>query len=430
MRAAVVLLALLALLVPGAPARANPLSTFGFGARATAMAGAQAADARGPAAAHHNAAGVAFAEGPEVLVGYGGAVMGLTLDGAAARVTAPRGTSLGLALPARFQSFAVALGVALYIPDQFLLRVRLVPPGEPRFLLLDNNLQRLAVEPVLSLRVGRRFALGAGATLLADAAGRGVTFDVGVVGGDKIGRGAIDVALPLRAAPLVGILALPAAWLRLGATYRGALDLRLSLDVLARIDIAGAITGDALIALRAADFYTPHEVTLAAAIDPLPWVTLTAEVRWLGWHLFDGGVPDLRVGLDLSVSPPLVDGRARSAPFSDVWSPRLGVEVRRELTPRFGLDLRAGYAFVPSPMPPQSGQTSYADCDRHVVAAGGGLRIRRLAPILRGPISVGVALQLHELVARVEAKAPSRAGRGFVADGWILALAATLEARF
>jgi len=426
MRAAIVMAALLA----SSAASANPLSTFGFGARATAMAGAQAADARGPAAAHHNAAGVAFAEGPEVLLGYGGAVMGLTLDGADARVTAPRGTSIGLALPARFQSFAIALGLALYIPDQFLVRVRLVPPGEPRFLLLANNLQRLAAEPVLSLRFGRRFALGAGATLLADAAGRGVTFDVGVVDGEKVGRGAIDVSLPLRATPLVGVLVLPAPWLRLGATYRGALDLRLSLDVLARIDIAGAITGDALIALRAADFYSPHEVTLAAAIEPLPWLTIAAEVRWLGWHLFDGGVPDLRVSLDLSIQPPLVEGRARTAPFTDVWSPRLAVEVRRELTTRFGLDLRAGYAFVPSPVPPQTGQTSYADCDRHVVAAGGALRIGRLEPILRGPISVGVALQFHELVARVEAKAPSRGGRGFVADGWMLALAASLEARF
>src|SRR5581483_10235818 len=237
------LLPFLYLLAFGNSARANALDTFGFSARAAGLSGAVCADARGWIGAHYNPAGVALTDDREVSIGYSYAFMGTTLNGADAQVTNPRGTSLGLALPLRLRSWTAALGLALYVPDQFVVRIQLAPATEPHFALLDNNLEHIVVTPVLALRPSKYFSIGAGITLLADAAG--------VVGGDKVGKATLGVALPTRLAPVVGVELMPLPWLRFGASYRGEVDLGLKLDILANVNIAGAITGDTLISLRA-----------------------------------------------------------------------------------------------------------------------------------------------------------------------------------
>lgn len=422
--------ALLLTLLTSRLASANALDTFGFGARSEAMAGAQAADARGWAASHHNPANVALADRPEAALGYGGAVMGLRLNGSDAQVTPARGISFGVALPIKLRSWTIALGFALYMPDQFVVRIQLVPASEPHFVLLDNNIQHIVVTPLLAIRPTRWLALGAGATLLADAAGNGVDFDVGVVNQQKVGQASLDVSLPIRAAPVVGLSILPRPWLRFGASYRGELDLNLKLDIVAHVDIAGVITGDTLISLRAINFYTPHKVALGVAADLRNDLTLSAEVDWLGWSHFHGALPDLNVALALSISPALVSARFPNPKFSDVWTPRIGLEWRRDLKEWLGFALRFGYAFEKSPVPPQTGLTSFADNDRHIVALGAGLELRKTR-FIRGPLKLDVAMQFHELVGRSTVKDPRfEPGGGFTSGGWLLHLSANLEARF
>ena len=412
-------------------AHANALDTFGYSARAESMAGAQAADVRGYAAAHHNPAGVALTDDIEAAIGYGGGVMGLTINSSDAQVTSARGTSIGLAIPIKLGSATLAFGVALYVPDQFVARIQLVPATEPHFVLLDNNLQHLVVTPVLALKLGRRFSIGAGATVLADAAGNGVNFDVGIVGGDKVGKADLDVALPIRAAPVVGLTILPARWLRIGVAYRGELDLGLKLDILANVNIAGVITGDTFITLRAVNFYTPHKVSLGVAADLTRNITLSAEGDYLAWSQFKTAIPDLRVLVALGISPPLVEALFPTPRFNDVWTPRIGGEVRHDLSEKVGLSIRAGYAYEHTPVPNQTGLTSFADNDRHILAIGAGLELRRLISILPRPLRFDVALQLHELIARTTAKDPRYfEGQGFTSGGYLLHFAATLEARF
>ena len=431
-RAASVLLVAIALLVAAtAVARANALDTFGFSARAEGLAGAQAADARGYAAAHHNPAGVAMSTDIEAALGYGGAVMGLRIDGADAQVSSVRGISVGLAIPLKVRSWNFALGVALYLPDQFVARVQLVPATEPHFVLLDNNLHHLVVTAVLSVRPARWLSLGAGATVLADAAGSGLRFDVGVVGGEKVGSADLDVSLPIRAAPVLGLMIVPHRAVRMGLAWRGELDLGLSLDILANVNIAGAITGDTLIALRALNFYTPHKVSLGLAADLTRDLTITAELDWLGWSHFTGALPDLRVLVALGISPPLVESLFPKPHFDDVWVPRLGAELRRDLHPNVGLALRLGYAFERSPVPPQIGLTSFADNDRHVLAVGAGVELHDLISILPKPLRIDLALQLHELASRTTVKDRTTfVGQGFSSGGYLLHFAATVEARF
>ena len=426
--------ALLLALAVASPAAADPLATFGAGARAAGMAGAMVAEVSGWAGAVYNPAGVARTADVEAAVGWGYGVTRLQINGSGAGVTSPHGTTLGLDVPVALGPLRVAFGLALYLPDQFLARIATAPAAEPRFLLLADEPDRIVVSPVLAVRLGRWLSVGGGATLLADAAGSGLDFQVGVVGGEKVGSAALDVSLPTRGAPLLGVLVEPRPWLRAGLMYRGALDLRVRLDILAHVNVVDAVTGDALIALRAARLYTPQRVAFGLAADVLPSLTLAAELAWENWSAEGGGVPDLRLLVALSASPSLVQAQFPLDNFRDVWIPRLGLEYRRRAGRHLALAGRLGYAFQRSPVPDQVGLTSYADNDRHLVAVGAGLAIEpwgRFAAVLPKPLRLDVALGWQELVPRTTAKDPSvLPGSGFTSGGRIVHLMATLEARF
>src|SRR5262249_23655773 len=150
------------------------------------------------------------------------------------------------------------------------------------------------------------------------------------------------------AAPVLGVTVTPLPWLRCGLAWRGEIDLGLKLDVLANVNVAGAITGDALISLRAINFFTPHKVALGVAASPLPGGPLHAEVDWLGWSHFTGALPDLRVRANLGIMPPFVDAVLPQARFRDVWVPRLGIELKGSGSHITWMG-RLGYAFEPSP---------------------------------------------------------------------------------
>jgi hypothetical protein len=71
--------------------------------------------------------------------------------------------------------------------------------------------------------------------------------------------------------------------------------------------------------------------------------------------------------------------------FDDV----LDVRVGAEWTPLPALDLRGGYAYEPTPVPPQSRETNLFDADRHVIAIGAGLRL--------GSMRIDAQLRTHVL---------------------------------
>src|SRR6185437_12583620 len=169
---------------------------------------------------------------------------------------------------------------------QFLARIHLVPPTEPHFALLDNDVHRVVVEPVAAAAYRGKIAFGAGASILADAASRQIVFDVGVVAGQKLGEAALDIELPVRAAPLVGIWGKPHDRVRLAATYRGELSLDLRLDILANVQVAG----DALVSIRAANYFTPARATASAAVDVADDLTVAADVSYQRWSAFGTGL--------------------------------------------------------------------------------------------------------------------------------------------
>lgn len=428
MRCSPMLLALVAL---AGTATADPLDEFGFGPRAAATAGSSSVTAFGADAAHVNPAGVALAPHPAVLIGYSYGAMRLDINGRDADVLDAHGTSLGMALPVKLgRGVRAAFGLALYLPDQFLARLQIIPPTEPHFVRLDNDPHRLVADPVISLRLGRWLAIGAGASLLADARGNGISFNVGVVSGEKVGESALDVKLPLRTAPLVGVMVGPEERVRAGLSFRGELSLDIALDILANVDVAGVVSGDALISVRAVNYFTPRQVVAGVAADVTENLTASAQLAWADWSAAPSGVADLRVLVALDVAPPLVQTDVPPAEFTDTITPRFGAEytVRGART---DVAVRAGYAYLPSPVPAQTGLTSFADNDRHVLAAGLGVTLADWQPILTRPIELGVALQWHNLRKQLTVKdARDFPGEAFSSGGNIVHATTSMTVSF
>lgn len=429
MKRALIIVVALAVWAP--TAHADPLIEFGFGGRASGMAGAGVATATGVDAAHHNPAGVASAKYPSFMLGYGYGAMALSINGRGAGVLDAHGTSIGAALPFSIDDdTAIALGLALYLPDQFIARIQQIPPTEPHFILLDNNPHRLVVEPVLSLKLNRYVSLGAGASILGAAKGNGITFNVGVESGNKVGEAELDAALPLTFAPLAGITVSPTPKIRAGLVYRGELSLDLALDILANVNIAGVVSGDALVAVRAANYFTPQRVSGGIAVDVMDDLTLSADLSWNNWSAHPSGLADLRILVALDITPPLVQTDVPPAGFNDTVSGRIGAEYRVE-TRRIDWALRAGYAYVPTPVPDQTGLTSFADNDRHVLSLGAGMTLADFAPLLTRPVSFNIGLQWHHLMRRLTQKdAMQFPGESFASGGNIFHINATTTVRF
>lgn len=419
----------IAIALLGSEAVADPIDDLGFGAASLGQAGARTATATGAEAAHYNPAGLALGTRPQLLVGWGWGAMRLRIDDAPADVLDARGTRMGLAIPVHSGAWSVGVGMGLYLPDQFLARVQLIPPTEPHFVLLDNDPHRAVVDVGAAIGYQDRFAIGAGASIFADAASKQIVFDVGVVGGEKVGEAALDIALPVRIAPMLGLWVKPHPRVRLGATARGALSLDLTLDILANVQVAGVVTGDVLVSIRAANYYTPARVTGGVAVDVTDDVTLAADLIWQRWSAFGSGLPDLRVLVALDLTPPLVSTTNPAASFDDTLGARLGAELRRG-GPRTRWALRGGWAYVPSPVPAQTGLTSFADGDRQVFTLGGGLTLADWAPLLTRPIALDLALGWQHVAHRLTAKdTPSYPGEAFGSGGNILqaTLSSTIE---
>jgi hypothetical protein len=412
-------------------AAADPLDELGFGSAAAGMAGTRTASATGAEAAHYNAAGVALGDHPSVLAGWSFGHMRLQVNGRDADVLDAHGASLGLAIPISLGAgWKLGAGIALYLPDQFLARVQLIPTSEPHFVLLDNDPHRAVIEPVAAVAYGRRFAVGLGASIFADAESKQIVFDVGVEAGEKVGEAALDITLPVRVAPIIAAWVAPHPRVRLGAMFRGELSLDLTLDILSNVEIAGVVTGDVLVSIRAANYFTPAKAVAGIAVDVLPELTVSADATWQRWSAFGAGVPDLEVLVALDIAPPLVSTTVPPEAFEDTVSVRGGAELRLPGR-RTDLALRTGMGWIPSPVPDQVGITSFADGDRLVTTIGAGITLADWAPILTRPIDLDLALGWQHVGHRLTRKdANIHPGEAFSSGGDILQASLSTTVRF
>lgn len=406
---------LVVVLLAAGSAHANPVDTFGFGGRSPAMAGAQTAAANDGSANYYNPAILATYEDIRVDIGYQTAVPDLRVGGLDLGVDASRGFAVALSSPGRIGPVELAISGGLFLPDQHILRARALEASQPRFSLYDNRPQRLFLAANVAFRVGRRLAFGGGIAYMAktvaavDLAGR-----LGYPDAEDSDLAlAIDADVKELRYPQAGVLFSATPWLDLGLTYRGGYKLVLdnTVRVLADIGSEGMpIVEEGSLSLHAVaqDLFQPEQWSAGLAAQITPQLLVAFDLALHRWSKFENPATRIDVAIDAGQFNDLLDiPDTPSLPrphYSDIAIPRIGAELTVLRDVRRKLDLRGGYAYEPSPVPEQVGESNFIDNDKHTGSFGAGLTLSGFTELLPRPLRLDAFLALTYLSARTHHK--------------------------
>jgi hypothetical protein len=352
---------------------------FGPSPASAAVARADIAAPEPTDAPRQNAA-LAAEPGLRIRAGYGYAGFDLRIDNASAKVEDVGAASIAVQYGFKV-SKRVTFGSAfsLLIPDRYLAKLAFRPASEPQFVLYEAPLERTSLDAVIALKLDD-FALGAGLAGSLDLGGNGTNFKLGQDAGGTYADAALDVSLPYHFAPIVGI-----SWhtpaIAVGASFRGPVSVGLALDSDDKIALSGnPLNGTTLVKVRGVGGYDPAKVDFGASASTRAGMTVMIGFEYAIWRAAPPPIADVSLDVMLGTTPSQRQAVFPEPRFRDTFSPRVGVELRRPIGgpgAPWVWALRGGYAFVPSPVPPQNGFTSYADGDRQELTFGGAVNLGR-----------------------------------------------------
>ncbi len=428
------------------PASANPLDSYGFGARAIGLSGAYTALADDVFANYYNPAGLARSGKLRLEFGYAYAQPQLNVNGADLGVDETRGFQGGVVLGGKILDRRVAASVAMFLPDRLVSRIRSLPQQQPRWVLYDNRPQRIVVTTSVAVEVVENLLVGAGITFLANTTGTvNMTGDVALSDENNTTLlSAVDVDLTSIRYPSFGIQYIHGDW-SFGVSWREEFNLRLDIDVLVKGRILNDLTGfdpndpdvlieDAALTLVSGNnnLFSPRQLSLGVAYATACW-TFAVDLSWVQWSRFPAPTATVEIDLDLGPLPfriPPIDAPLPTG-FRDIWVPRFGAEYTPIDDKTFGLTLRGGYVYEPTPAPDQPGVTNYIDTDKHGFSFGVTLRLEMLEPALVEPMFLDIAGQLFYHPDRVYTKTDSADAVGdYVADGLTFGFATSVKVLF
>jgi long-chain fatty acid transport protein len=403
-------LLVLALLAPGT-AHAAPPDTFGFGSRETAMGGAAAAETRGFAASYYNPAALARSRGFEVGIGYFRADHALALNGKDSQIDPVEGVIGGLVIPGKIARIPVALGVAFHLPDHHLVRARITPQEEPRWILYGDPDQRLYLAANVAIEPVPWLWLGGGVSFLSSTkANLDITGSANVFRPDDSQlRHQVEADLAAERYPQAGVRVALSDAVALAAVYRGQVKVGLDLSARLYADVSALTTALYQVTTTSVDDFLPQQVVLGGSWQAHRRLRTTFDATWIDWSAYVAPAATTYATLDI---PPPVGGypAGLTPPVSPRPSVALPLRMHDRVVPRLGLEwealkdgrargfVRAGYALVKSPVQAQTGVTNYVDRDRHTFSVGLGAALKDLAPVLPGTLTVDGHVQVSILV--------------------------------
>ncbi|MDX9719686.1 MAG: outer membrane protein transport protein [Myxococcota bacterium] len=344
---------------------ANPLDAFEVGARESAMGGAGTASSDGIAAMYYNPAAAGIERDFVLLFGVSANEDSIEVNGTDAEIDAHVRYTAGLssALPL-WDGLGERLrfGLLLSIPHGHFYDLQLPDEQSPHFPLLDQGPRRLLASAALAFELFEGLHLGVGASVMPHVRG-----DVHIDIADEQGDNNASVLAEYDVGAEFGIRYDVLSWFSLGIAYRMAKESEIDIPVDVRISDA---IPPVYARLSSVAYSMPHTLRIGAAVSPLEELGFSADVVWSKYSDFHGPNPVVWV-YDAS-GRVVQESRAASSPLSDTLAIHLGGEWR------FLEDwaLRAGYAYVPSPVPAQEGAANQLDADRHCVSAGLGFELQ------------------------------------------------------
>jgi len=159
------------ILLLAAAARANPVDSYGLGARNPAMGGAATASTDSDSSAtYYNPAAIAAADTIRIDLGYQASSPSLSINGGDQGVDSTHGIVGGLVVPGRVGPFKLAFGLAVLLPDERVIRLRTYPSDQPRWMYYDNRPQRFFLGSTVALQLGNVY-LGGGVAYMSKTIG-------------------------------------------------------------------------------------------------------------------------------------------------------------------------------------------------------------------------------------------------------------------
>ena len=383
----------LALAGAAAPARATPSGLYGVGPRSTALVGGGSSLPLGPASTLVNPAELAQNETKELSFGLCATDFSLSYD--TLEGSRPFDAELGKAvmigavaplLRPDADGFRAGLGLFAQTPPDYLVRAHAPFPEEPSFPLLVDRAS--ALDLGVGLGIGfHQFSFGAGVEVLAALRGKQA------VGTSAVPSGVGTELFPAWA-PVLGLGVDFGQAGQLGVSFRSVL--RADFDVEVPAPKLADLVEIAPLNVSGVAHYEPLKLDaeFSRGFGPL---RLLLGARYERWSAFPGWV-----GPTVVCPAGVACGTPEPPPpdYSDIVSPRLGIEGTIDARV-VEVGLRGGYAFVPSPVPEQTGVSNTFDATRH--AFGAGYRVGFPRRVL--PLSFEGALRVDFLASRTHDKA-------------------------
>jgi hypothetical protein len=386
----------LALSLSSARAGATTASVFGIGPRSRALGGAGSSQDLGYEAAFANPAALSLSKATSLSAGYDVTSAWLYLERKSAAErrfdSAPlTGAELGFTLPLAVGRQRFVLGFASLSPGGAVARAQLPLDEVPQFPLLLSRQQAVDFDLALGVRPLRFLAVGLGVRALSTLSGTAQ-----VERGKTTTTTRVSDTLEPVLAPVVGLSAFFDSQTTLALTLRAAL--RADFDIqLGAVDLGA--TQLPPLNLAGVAHYDPLAVQaeLARQVGPLTGMFGAVYQRFRD-------TPTLlpRTVTCPAERPDCLALDESSLRLHDTFDLHVAFTLGLPLTRGATGKLRAGYAFVPSPIPEQTAAANLLDNARHRLGLGYGVALSKPLP----PIDIDWALSLDQLVTRTSHKQP------------------------
>ena len=416
-----------ALALGSSGAGAHAPDSYGFGARGAAMGGAVAADSSDFAAGYYNPAGLVGMKNLSLTLGYFGSDNKLTMNGRDNNVVDPHGLMGGLVAPGTVFGIPFAFGVATYIPDDGLSRVKALRQETPRWELYNDRTTIVFIAANLAVRPVSFLEIGGGVAFLAATRGNFGIRGTAVLADPYESQleHEVDADLTSTRYPQVGLRLKLWDYGFLGLVYRGETKLPLAIGATLKGTINAGLEVPLTYTLdsKTLDAFLPQQVVLGLSFQKIKNLRANFDLTWLNWARYESPTAQTSAELDVDIPPGFgLDLPGSTKPtkvippaFEDRFVPRVGLEytfgfgrtvtVHGEERRAVQLPVRAGYMFEATPIPEQTGLTNFVDTDRHTVSAGLGLVLNKPFSVLAGALHVDAYFQASILPERLHRKA-------------------------
>jgi len=242
------------------------------------------------------------------------------------------------------------------------------------FIMYESRDRTHNILMAMSYTILPELSIGAGASLIFD-----LWSDTIVVMSEGLPTKMPSKAY-FRAAPIAGLLFKPKQGLSLGLSYRG----EIRMNGTGGASIRSGKTDTRILDFHFIRFFSPQQIPFGIAYMPIEKLNISFDLTWMNWSRFIEN-EGIREGL-----------RVPDTKFHDTFVPRIGGEYWL----KENLSLRAGYYYINSPAPDQTGISNLVDNDKHVFSLGMSYIIADPPGFWNKPITCDVYAQYHLLEER------------------------------